>query len=173
VSDVDPADGTLRSTGEVGRAARDERGRVVVIRATWQTRVDRPQDEVFDYIADLANEPEWNLDASNVVRTSAGGPVGLGTVWEEDFARVGHYVTTIDAYERPSVLAFAAENPRTDAHVRFDFAADGAGATSVSCVVELTMKGGMRLLEPFLAPLIRKQIERDRPESLNRAFADR
>ncbi len=109
-------------------------------------------------------------DASNVTPVSP-GPVGLGTVWEEDFARVGHHVTTIDAYERPSVLSFDARNPRTDAHVRFDFATAGEEATGVSCVVELTMKGGMRLLEPLLAPKIRKQIERDRPASLSRACA--
>lgn len=141
-----------------------------MIRASWQTRIECPVEEVFDYIADLANEPEWNPDASNVTRTSD-GPVGLGTVWEEDFRRVGHYVTTIDAYERPSVLSFDARNPRTDAHVRFDFAAAGDGATGVSCVVELTMKGGMRFVEPLMAPMIRKQIERQRPESLRRAFA--
>jgi uncharacterized protein YndB with AHSA1/START domain len=139
-----------------------------VIRASWQTRIARPPEEVFDYLADLDNEPEWNPDASNVTRISP-GPVGLGTVWEEDFARVGHYVTTIEAYERPSVLGFDAKNPRTDADVHFELAPDGDG-TSVSCVVELTMKGGMRLLEPLLAPLIRKRIERDRPASLSRAF---
>ncbi|HKD94901.1 MAG TPA: SRPBCC family protein [Gaiellaceae bacterium] len=141
-----------------------------MIRAAWWTRIDRPREEVFDYIADLENEPKWNPDASNVVRTSAPGPVGLGTTWEEDFARVGHYITTIDTYERPSVLSFDAKNPRTDAHVRFDFAADGDDATGVSCVVELTMKGGMRLLEPLLASRIRKQIEQDRPASLSHAF---
>jgi len=140
-----------------------------VIRATWQTRIERPQQEVFDYIADLENEPEWNPDASNVVRVTP-GEVGPGTVWEEDFARVGHYVTTIDAYERPSVLSFDARNSRTNAHVRFSFAADGEDATNVSCVVELTMKGAMRLLEPLLAPMIRRRIERDRPASLRDAL---
>jgi uncharacterized protein YndB with AHSA1/START domain len=140
-----------------------------MIRASWQTRIERPVEEVFDYMADLANEPEWNPDASNVVRVSP-GPVGLGTVWEEDFRRVGHYVTTIDAYERPSVLSFDARNPRTDAHVRFEFTPDGDAAARVSCVVELTMKGGMRLLEPLLAPMIRRQIERERPASLRRAL---
>jgi uncharacterized protein YndB with AHSA1/START domain len=141
-----------------------------VIRASWETRIERPADAVFDYLADLDHEPEWNPDASNVVRVSP-GPVGLGTVWEEDFRRVGHYVTTIDAYERPSVLSFDARNPRTDARVRFDLAAEGDDATRVSCVVELTMKGGMRLLEPLLSPMIRRQIERERPASLRRAFA--
>jgi uncharacterized protein YndB with AHSA1/START domain len=141
-----------------------------VIRASWQTRIERPVEEVYDYLANLDNEPQWNPDASNVVRTSP-GPIGLGTVWEEDFRRVGHYVTTIDAYERPSVLSFDARNQRTDAHVRFELAPDGGGATNVSCVVELTMKGGMRILEPLLSSMIRSRIERDRPASLQRALS--
>ncbi len=140
-----------------------------MIRASWQTRIERPVEEVFDYVADLDHEPEWNPDASNVVRVST-GPVGLGTSWEEDFRRVGHYVTTIDAYDRPSLVSFDARNPRTDAHVRFEFAPDGEDATQVTCALELTMKGAMRFMEPLLGPMIRKQVERDRPASLGRAL---
>ena len=55
-------------------------------------------------------------------------------------ARVGHYVTTIARYERPSELAFDARNPRTDAYVAFRFAPAGDGATDVSCDVRLTMR---------------------------------
>ena len=43
-----------------------------MIHASWQARIDRPVEEVFDYVADLANEPQWNPDASNVVRTTDG-----------------------------------------------------------------------------------------------------
>ena len=67
------------------------------------------------------------------------------------------------AYERPTVLAF-------DAHVRFNFAPAGENATTVSCVVELAMKGAIRVLEPLPAPMIRRQIERERPASLSRAL---
>jgi hypothetical protein len=37
--------------------------------------------------------------------------------------------------------------------------------------VEVTMKGGMRIAEPLLAPMIRRQIERERPASLRRVFS--
>jgi len=140
-----------------------------MIRATWTQRIERPVEQVFDYVADLDHEPEWNADASNVVRVTP-GEVGLGTVWEEDFRRVGHYVTTIDAYERPRAVSFDARNPRTDARVRFQFAPDGSEATTVSCTVELTMKGAMRLLEPLLSGSIRKQIEHSRGPMLQRAL---
>ena len=140
-----------------------------VITAHWQTGIERPVEEVFDYVADLKNEPTWNPDASNVVQTSD-GPVGLGTTWEENFARVGHYVTTIDAYERPTTLGFDARNPKTDAVVRFRFEPQGDAAADVCCVVELTMKGAMRLFEPLMAPMIRRQIEQTRGPMLKKAL---
>jgi uncharacterized protein YndB with AHSA1/START domain len=143
-----------------------------VIRATWTERVERPQEEVFDYLADLDHEPEWNPDASNVVRTTP-GEVGLGTVWEEDFRRVGHYVTTIDRFERPRAVSFDARNPRTDARVAFLLSAAADSATDVSCVVELTMKGPTRLLEALMGGSIRRRIESSRGPLLKRALEAR
>jgi len=140
-----------------------------VIRAAWQVRIERPQQQVFDYVANLDNEPEWNPDASNVVRKSD-GPVGLGTVWEEDFARVGHYVTTISVYEPPRELEFDARNPKADARVRFHFAAAGEAATDVSCAVELTLKGFMRLFEPVMKGVARRGIETSRAPRLKSAL---
>ena len=154
----------------MGRGTRRAPRSLMAITAHWQTRIEQPVEHVFDYVADLTNEPQWNTDASNVVEMSD-GPVGLGTEWEEDFARVGHYVTTLARYERASELAFDARNPRTDAYVEFRFAPAGDGATDVSCDVRLTMKGFMRLLEPLLAPMIKRQIESTRPESLRDALS--
>jgi len=141
-----------------------------MIVATWTARIERPVEEVFDYVADLKNEPEWNPDASNVVQVSD-GPVRLGTEWEEDFARIGHYMTTIARYERPSVVEFDARNPRTDAYVAFRFTTAGENATDVSCDVRLTMKGFMRLVERILTPMIAREIETSRPENLRRALS--
>jgi uncharacterized protein YndB with AHSA1/START domain len=39
-----------------------------VIRGSWTTEIPRPPEEVFDYVADLDNEPEWNPGVSNVVK---------------------------------------------------------------------------------------------------------
>lgn len=140
-----------------------------MIRASWQIRIERPAGEIFDFVADLRNEPQFNPDASNIEQQTP-GPVGLGTVWTEDFKRIGRYETTIDVYDRPSSLGFDARNPKTDALVRFRFEPQGEAATDVSCVVELTMKGAMRILEPLLAPMIRRQIEQSRGPLLKKAL---
>jgi hypothetical protein len=140
-----------------------------MITASWNITIDRVPEDVFDFVADLDNEPQFNPDVSNIVKTSD-GPIGLGTVYEEDFKRVGHYVTTIDVYERPAKLGFDARNRRTDAQVRFSLAPSGAGATDVSCTIELTIKGPMRLMEPLMTPMIRKQITTTRGPMLKQAL---
>jgi hypothetical protein len=140
-----------------------------MIGADWQITVERPVEEVFDFVADLHNEPQFNPDASNIVKKTDGA-IGLGTVFEEDYKRVGRYLTTIDVYQRPTELGFDARNPKADALVRFHLAPQGPSATSVSCTVELTMKGPMRFAEPLMAPMIRKQIESTRGPMLKSAL---
>ena len=36
-----------------------------MISASWQIEIDKPPEEVFDFVADLSHEPEWNPDASS------------------------------------------------------------------------------------------------------------
>jgi hypothetical protein len=140
-----------------------------LIGADWQITIGRPAEEVFDFVADLRNEPQFNPDASNIVQKTDGA-IALGTGFEEDFKRIGPYITTIDVYQRPTELGFDARNPKADAVVRFRFAAEGSSATSVSCRVELRMKGLMRFIEPLMAPMIRRQIQSTRGPMLKAAL---
>lgn len=140
-----------------------------MIRAGWQITVARAAGEVFDFVADLRNEPRFNPDASNVARETP-GPVGLGTVFTEHLRGGGRFRTTVGRYEPPSRLEFDAHNPRTDARVQFEFGARGAHETDVSCTVEIEMKGAMRVAEPLMAPMIRRRIERTRGPMLKRAL---
>ena len=139
-----------------------------MISASWQIEIGRPAEEIFDYIADLDHEPEWNPDASNIVKKTD-GEIGLGTVYTEDFARIGMCTSTIDVFDRPSELGFDARNPKCDAVVRFHFAPSGEGSTAVSCDVDLTFKGAMKLFAPLMAGKIRKGIETERGPALKAA----
>ncbi len=139
-----------------------------MIIAAWQIRIARPPEQVFDFVADLRNEPQFNPDASNIVQESP-GQIGLGTVYTEDFKRIGSFRTTIDRFDRPGALGFDARNPKADANVQFTFRAVGEGETEVGCTVSLTMKGGMRLMEPLMRSRVRRQIEQTRGPMLKRA----
>jgi hypothetical protein len=139
-----------------------------MITASWQIRIARPPEQVFDFVADLHNEPQFNPDASNIVQESP-GPIGPGTVFTEDFKRIGSFRTTIDRYERPGALGFDARNPKADANVQFTFSPAGDFETDVRCTVTLTMKGAMRLMEPVMRSSVQRQIEGSRGPMLKRA----
>jgi carbon monoxide dehydrogenase subunit G len=139
-----------------------------VIVTGWEIRIDRPAEQVFDFVADLRNGPTWNPDSSNVVLTS-GGPVGPGSVFEEDRERFGRTVTTIDAFERPARLGFDARASRVHVRVRYAFEPDGA-ATKVTCTAELRLRGASRLLEPVLRAVARRGVETSRGPALKAAL---
>lgn len=143
-----------------------------MIRATWSQRIHRPREQVFDYVSDLDNEPEWNPDASNVVRTTL-GELGSGTVWEEDIRRVGHFATAIERYEPPHLVSFDARSQRVDARATFELAAVSDAATDLSCFVELTLKGPLRIVEPLVRGPIRRQMESSRGPLLKQALERR
>jgi len=142
-----------------------------MIRGSWTTEISRPVEEVFDYVADLDNEPQWNPDVSSVRKTTD-GPIGEGTVFEEEVARTGHYVVTVDRYDRPREVGFDARNARMDALVRFRFTPAGIGVTQVDCNVELTPHGFMRLLEPLLRRQVEKGVAVDRPRTFRAALGE-
>ena len=149
-----------------GRRAR--RYARAVIRTDWQVRVDRTPEQVFDFVADLRNGPAWNPDSSNVVMTSD-GPVGPGSVFEEDRERFGRTVTTIDLFERPKRLGFDAHASRIRVRVRYALEQDGAG-TNVVCTAELRLRGASRLLEPMLAAVAKRGVETSRGPALKTAL---
>jgi hypothetical protein len=139
-----------------------------MIRASGSVVVERPAEECFDFVADLRNEPSFNPDASNIRQTSP-GPIGLGTKWEEDVRPLGHFVVTVDRYDRPRELGFDARNPRADIGVLFRFAPDGQ-RTSITAEIEMRPRGPLKLLTPILRPMMQRMYERRRAPMLKRAL---
>ena len=139
-----------------------------MIRTGWEIRIDRTPEQVFDFVADLRNGPKWNDDSSNVVRTSD-GPVGLGSVFEEDREGFGRTVTTLDVFERPARLELDARASRVHVRVRYAFEPDGAG-TKVTCTAELRLRGASRLLEPVIKARARSGVETSRGPALKAAL---
>jgi hypothetical protein len=68
--------------------------------------IERPVEEVFDFVADQRNEPRYNRRMLRAEKTSP-GPIGLGTEFRAEFASVGLPValTELTAYERPRRLS--------------------------------------------------------------------
>jgi uncharacterized protein YndB with AHSA1/START domain len=55
-----------------------------VIDTSGSVTIDRPVEDVFDYVTDMSNDPSWHTDVLEARKTSE-GPVGVGTTWHSRF----------------------------------------------------------------------------------------
>ena len=71
--------------------------------------IDRPVENVFDYVADECNEPSYNAQMRLVEKISD-GPIGVGTQYRADVVSGSRPVSMVieyTAYERPRRLAIS------------------------------------------------------------------
>jgi len=124
------------------------------VRVTTTTRIACPPETVFDMLADLRNDTQWNSRVSRAELRSA-EPIGLGS----QFAIVNGgtaYDVTITSYERPSRLVYEASgNPDLTIECTFTPAAEG---TELESDFDFRPRGGLKVLFPLLAPVIRRDV---------------
>jgi carbon monoxide dehydrogenase subunit G len=126
------------------------------VRVTTTTRVACPPEQVFDTLADLRNETQWNSRVSSADLRSA-EPIGPGS----QFGIVNGgttYEVTITTYERPSRLVFEASgNP--DLTIVYTLAPAGDG-TQLDSDYDFRPRGALKMLFALLAPVIRRDVPR-------------
>jgi hypothetical protein len=127
----------------------------------------RPE-EVFDLLADVRNEPDWQPDVKSV-RKLSDGEVGLGTEFEGAYRGFGTLHIRLAEYERPTRLRYDCHGPRASMDVSFDFApaSDGTDATGD---IAMTLKGPWKVLTPMLAVMLPREMGK-RPAQLEAALA--
>lgn len=118
--------------------------------------VERPVEEVFDYLADFTHTNEW--DPGTVVTTRVGGDGGLGTTYANRSEFLGReveltYRTT--THDRPTKVQFRGSNDSTTATDTMTFSPDASG-TSICYRAEFEFGPLVRLV----APLLRGKLER-------------
>ena len=118
--------------------------------AVYDITIQAPQQNVFDYVADVARHGEWG-SADDQMKASAEkpGPPAVGARYKADGMLNGKpnpSVVTITALEPPKRLAFDAEDSNSVFHHDFTFTPAGGG-TRVERHVTMT-KG------PFYFPIV-------------------
>ena len=98
--------------------------------------VDRPIDEVFDFLADGTNDPKFSPRVKEIHQTTD-GPIGVGTVFQSKVKDAG--VTTdrtfeLTEFERPTKIRWTerSKNMITVSAGGYDFEALGDAKTKVT-----------------------------------------
>jgi hypothetical protein len=124
------------------------------VRAAATTRIACPPERVFDTLADLRNETQWNSRVSSAELRS-GEPIGLGS----RFAIVNggtSYDVAITTYDRPSRLVFEASG-KPDLTITYALGPIPEG-TKLESELDFRPKGALKLLFSLLAPVIRRDV---------------
>ena len=74
-----------------------------MVRVEGEIVIDRPAEEVFDFVADERNEPRYNPKMRRAEQISD-GPIGVGTRFEAETVSMGRAVEMViefTGFERP------------------------------------------------------------------------
>jgi uncharacterized protein YndB with AHSA1/START domain len=124
------------------------------VRVTTTTLIACPPEDVFETLADLRNDTQWNSRVSSAELLSP-EPIGPGS----QFALVNGgtaYDVTITTHERPSRLVFEARG-KPDLTITYALTPTGEG-TALESDFDFRPSGALKVLFPLLAPVIRRDV---------------
>src|SRR5215510_11673756 len=126
------------------------------MQVTARTGIVCPPERVFDTLADLRNETQWNTRVSSAELRSP-EPIGPGS----RFAIVNGgtaYDVTITTYDRPLRLVFEASG-KPDLTITCTFTPTGDG-TDLTSDFDFRPRGALKVVFPLLGPVIRRDVPR-------------
>ena len=131
-----------------------------MIRAERSAVIDRPIEEVFAFVGDQTNTPQWQAGLVEVRRTSD-GPIGVGTTHTIVRSFMGRRMEADNeyvAYEPNKRIAFRTTSGpvRLEASYLFESTVEGTRLTSL---IEMDASGLMSLAEPLIAAGLRREMK--------------
>jgi uncharacterized protein YndB with AHSA1/START domain len=116
-----------------------------VIESVNVESIPQPPEQVFDFVADPANQPRWNSELTNLV-VLTDGPTGVGSRMSGDYSPLGRIDTEITVFDRPSLLVLSSTGGQADMTLEFRFVPEGSG-TSMTVLATVSLKGALRFME--------------------------
>ena len=124
--------------------------------------INRPIEEVFDFVADGRNEPHYNPDSLHTEQTWGEG-IGSGTRFRSEGKMMGRrleVVYEVGTYERPTQLSLHLIKPPPGMDLRgvqtFEVV---AGGTRTRWSYELEPRGIFKLMTPLITRMFDQRIQ--------------
>ena len=113
---------------------------------------EAPIEEVFAYLADFSNGPEWDPTQESSVARDDGGP-RLGQIYDivvEWGDRKLPMVYEVTAYKPNHMITLTGDGSTTHAIDTLEFTEVSDGGTAVTYNADIRLRGFLRVAEPFL-----------------------
>lgn len=124
--------------------------------------INRPIEEVFEFLANPENNPKWNPMAKEIKITSE-GPIGVGTTGISVGETLGRRIETVfvyDVYEPPMKVTGHTTSGSMEVWMSNTFESL-EGGTMVTYGLKVKLGGLMKLAEPIVAMSMKQQTKKD------------
>lgn len=124
--------------------------------------INRPVQEVFDYVTDLENSATWQGPILEAHQTSS-GPTDVGATGSVKAKYLGRQMdltTEVTSWNPPSSLTARSTGGPFPVELSYSFVAQG-NATRLTMTSTIEPGGFFKLAGPALEPLMRRQIQSD------------
>ena len=127
--------------------------------------IDRPLTQVWAFLTDLKNTPQWDVGVSET-RVTSDGPPGLGTIFENVGMFLGRYsvreykVTEYEPNRKVTVDMTTPPGFIRHGGVSYTFEPAGVG-TRLTATGTVQLQGFFVLLQPILGQRARRDVEGD------------
>ena len=123
--------------------------------------INKPVEEVFEYMANSENNPQWQSSAQEVVKTSD-GPIGVGTTYSSVSQLLGKRLESVveyTAYEPNKTVAGKVTSGPIPFQFETTFEPAAEGGTKVTSSGRGDAGGFFKLAEPLVARMLKRQTE--------------
>ena len=119
--------------------------------------IRRPLPEVFSFVADMENLPQWQSEVVTSTVTTP-GPTRVGTRFTEEVRIVGRKVPTaceVTDFARDERIGFSAASPAINYNGLFTVSENNGHGTNVTLKASVQLKSWFRLVGPLFAREVR------------------
>jgi len=133
-----------------------------MIRIETRVVINRPIDEVFEFVSDVENNPLWQSSIIEGRQTSA-GPLGVGTTIMTISRYLGFQFKTdweVIEYEPNKKYVAKSVSGHGQAKGTWEFQSVASG-TRIDLVAEMGLSGLFRIVEPTLKKIGQRETEKE------------
>lgn len=125
--------------------------------------INRAAADVFDYVADMSNNTEWQNGQVRCTWTSE-PPLRVGSTYDQEARFLGKSILstfTVTEYESGSHIRIVSTGGTMDIDVTRTVEPITDSRCTVSAVIRGTPPGPMRILGPLLPTIVRSSVNKD------------